>query len=183
MTASTTANADSGKITAAPTAKTTAAAQPAAALKTPDVTSTGSSSTNTAASAQTTMAPLQPVAPAAAGQRAFIDPVTGELRQPEHDEVAAVAAEAAAAAPARRAAARTATAAQEFIGDDGSVSAVVPEELHTFTVATRDANGRVVIEHAQGAKNAASMIKANRATKTPQAPVSRAQQKEDRHDR
>ena len=63
-----------------------------------------------------------------------------------------IAAAAAAAAPARRSAARTASAAPEFFGPDGSVAAVVPEDLHTFTVATRGPDGRIVIEHAQGAQ-------------------------------
>lgn len=125
--------------------------------------------------------PSTPAAPSAAGQRAFIDPVTGALRQPEHDELAALAAEAAAAAPARRSAARTASTAVEF-GPDGSVTAVVPEDLHTFTVATRGPDGRIVIEHAQGAANAAKLVKANSAKKGPRAAVSRAQ-KEDRNDR
>jgi hypothetical protein len=121
----------------------------------------------------------QPPAPSA-GQRAFIDPVTGELRQPEHEELAALAAANASAAPAGRLA-RTANTAPESFGPDGSIVAVVPEELHSFTVATRGPDGRIVIEHAQGADNADRLVKANSA-KAPQAPVS-TQQKEDRHDR
>jgi hypothetical protein len=132
----------------------------------------------------------QSVAPSAAGQRAFIDPVTGQLRQPEHDELAAIAAAAAADASAARRAARTANTGPEFFAPDGSIVAVVPEELHTFAVATRGADGRIVIGHAQGANNAATLLEANRAAnsaqpqpqKSPQAPVSRAQ-KEARHDR
>lgn len=122
-----------------------------------------------------------PSAPAAAGQRAFIDPATGQLRQPEHEELAAIAAEAAAA-PARRTAARSAGAAAQMFGTDGSVSATVPEELHTFTVATRGPDGRIVIDHAQGRTNAARIVKANSAKNT-RASVNGAQQKEDRHDR
>jgi hypothetical protein len=118
--------------------------------------------------------------PSTAGQRAFIDPVTGELRQPEHEELAALAAADAAAAPPRRLA-RTANAAPESFGPDGSIVAVVPEDLHTFSVATRGPDGRIVIEHAQGANDAARLMNANSA-KNPQAPVSRMQ-KEDRNDR
>ncbi len=110
--------------------------------------------------------------------------MTGQFRQPEHEELAAIAAEAAAGGLARRtAAARTATTAEAMFGPDGSVSATVPEELHTFTVATRGPDGRIVIEHAQGKANATRMVKANSAKNTPQASVSRAQQKEDRNDR
>jgi ribonuclease E len=134
----------------------------------------------------TAMAPVQqPSAPSTAGQRAFIDPVTGQLRQPEHDELAAIAAAAAAAAPTRRAArtAGAANAAPESFGPGGSIEAVVPEDLHTFTVATRGPDGRITIEHAQGAKEAAKVMRANSAKKGPQAPVSREKAKEDRNDR
>lgn len=111
--------------------------------------------------------------------------MTGQLRQPEHDELAAIAAAAAASAPPAGRLARTATAssAPEFFGPDGSITAVVPEDLHTFTVATRGPDGRVVIEHAQGAANAEKLVKANSAKKSPQVPVTGAQQKEDRNDR
>jgi hypothetical protein len=109
-----------------------------------------------------------------AGQRAFIDPTTGQLRQPEHDELAAIAA-AAAAAPAKRLA-RTASVTQEMYGPDGSVEAVVPEDLHTFTVATRGPDGRIKIEHAQGVQNAVKVMNANTAKQGTQG-------KEDRNDR
>jgi hypothetical protein len=155
----------------APAANATMAASSPAAHRTTQLT------------AQQPAAPSAPSAPSAAGQRAFIDPVTGELRQPEHEELAAIAAAAAVAAPARRAAARTSDAAAEFFGPDGSIAAVVPEDLHTFTVATRGPDGRIVIEHAQGAASADRLVKANSAKKSPQAAVSRAQQKEDRNDR
>jgi hypothetical protein len=155
-------------MTAATPAATTASAQ----QMTQPTTSTASTS------------PSAPSAPSAAGQRAFIDPVTGEFRPAEHDEIAALNAAAAASAPARRsAAARTASnASAEFFIEDGSVGAVVPEELHTFTVATRGPDGRIVIDHVQGAKNADKLVKANSA-KNSQASVSRAQQKEGRNDR
>jgi hypothetical protein len=114
----------------------------------------------------------QPAAPGVAGQRAFIDPVTGQFRQPEHDELAAIAAAQASAAPARRAAR---TASTEFFDAGGASSAVVPEELQTFSVATRGPDGRVVIGHAQGAKAADSLVKAT--------SVSKEQRKENRNDR
>lgn len=172
-TAATTAAAnDSATLAATATADTTTAAGAQPSTNQPVARTTQQSAASSAASA--------PPAPSAAGQRAFIDPVTGEFRQPEHDEIAALNAAAAAAAPARRAA-RTANAAAEFFVEDGSIAAVVPEDLHTFTVATRGADGRIVIEHTQGAKNADRMVKANSAKK-PRASVSQAQ-KEDRNDR
>jgi hypothetical protein len=172
--ATTNANANSDANASQPVA-----ASPSSQAQTAVVATATATTAATAAQATT----HQPSAPSAAGQRAFIDPTTGQLRQPEHEELAAIAAQAAVAAPAGRLAARTASASSQTFGDDGSVSATVPEELHTFTVATRGPDGRIVIEHAQGAANATRMVKANSAKTTPQASVSRAQQKEDRHDR
>jgi hypothetical protein len=128
------------------------------------------------ATPQAQPATQQPSAPSAAGQRAFIDPVSGQLRQPEHEELAAIAAAAPPAAPAGRLArtAGAANAAPEFFDADGAISAVVPEDLHTFAVATRGPDGRITIEHAQGAKEAVKVMKANSAKK---------QAKEDRNDR
>jgi hypothetical protein len=161
-----------------PTATPASASAADAGAAVPSATMTASSP-----AAQPPAPTPAPAAPSAAGQRAFIDPVTGELRQPEHEELATLAAAAASAAPASRSAARTASVATASFGPDGSVDAVVPEDLHTFTVATRGPDGRIVIEHAQGQANAAKLVKANGAKKGPQAPVSRAQQKEDRNDR
>jgi hypothetical protein len=99
-----------------------------------------------------------PFAPAQAGQRASIDPATGQLRPIEHDDVAK-AAQAAPAGAARRSA-FAAPQLQERLGPDGAVSVDVPEDLHTFTVATRTADGKVVIEHATGPKGAAAKTRA-----------------------
>jgi hypothetical protein len=166
--ATTNANANSDANASQPVAASPSSqAQTAPAVATATATATAS----TAAQATT----QQPSVPSAAGQRAFIDPATGQLRQPEHEELAAIAAQAAVAAPAGRLAARTANASSQTFGDDGSVSAIVPEELHTFTVATRGPDGRIVIEHVQGKANATRMVKANSAKK--------GAQKEDRNDR
>jgi hypothetical protein len=161
------------------------AAQAQGAAKASPATANANASVNAAGKRSATQQPSAPPAPSTAGQRAFIDPATGELRQPEHDEIAAIAA-AAAAAPAQklaRTAGFAANTVSESFGDDGSVQAVVPEDLHTFSVATRGADGRVKIDHAQGAKQAAKVMKTNSAKKGPQAPVRGAQVKEDRNDR
>jgi hypothetical protein len=167
--------------TTAATTTTAAASASAQAQKESVAVATAQPTSAPSPSSPSSTSPA-PSAPSAAGQRAFIDPATGQLRQPEHEELAAIAAEAAAA-PARRTAARSAGAAAQMFGTDGSVSATVPEELHTFTVATRGPDGRLVIDHAQGRTNAARMVKANSAKNTPRASVSGAQQKEDRNDR
>jgi hypothetical protein len=170
--------------TAAPSNTASQQAQPSTTMSTATAANANAASTQPALQQPTAQQPAapQPAAPSAAGQRAFIDPVTGQLRQPEHDELAAIAA-AAAAAPARRLSRTAATTAPETFGPDGSVEAVVPEDLHTFTVATRGPDGRITIEHAQGAKNAVKVMKANSAKKGPHAPVSRETAKEDRNDR
>ena len=51
---------------------------------------------------------------------------------------------------------------EQRLGPDGSVSVDVPEDLHTFTVATRTADGKVVIEHATGAKGVGAQTRAGR---------------------
>jgi cytoskeletal protein RodZ len=170
----TTASPNPNASTALP-ATTSPQAQPASASA-PQSSPSDASTASTASPASS--------APSSAGQRAFIDPVTGQLRQPEHDELAAIAAAAAVAAPAGRLArTSTANAATESFGADGSVEAVVPEDLHTFTVATRGPDGRINIEHAQGAKDAVKVMNANSAKKGPRGPVTQTQGKEDRNDR
>jgi hypothetical protein len=94
-----------------------------------------------------------------AGQRAYIDPSTGRLRPAEHDDAAA----AANAATQRRAGlARQATASepQEIQGPGGAVGMAVPEDLLTFTVATRTPDGRIVMQHATGVKEAQEKTRA-----------------------
>ncbi len=108
---------------------------------------------------QTPAAPaaVETFAPAQAGQRVSIDPATGRLRPIEHDD----AAKAAPAGGARRAGlGAPQPQLQEMLGPDGTVSVEVPEDLHTFTVAKRTADGKVVIEHATGPKGAASRTRA-----------------------
>jgi hypothetical protein len=109
------------------------------------------------------------------GQQAFVDPKTGQLRPAEHDEVAALAA-----APATRRLARTASAAapQEFDGPAGSIGIAVPDELQTYTVATKAPDGSVVLEHVTGPKQASALVRANTSKKGPSSHG-----KEDRNDR
>lgn len=113
------------------------------------------------------------------GQRAFIDPATGQLRPMEHEDVAAL--EAASASSGARRLARTASTESQVVDlPDGSVVATVPEELHTFSVATRTPDGRIVFEHATGPTQADALARAraaNAKTKT------QGQGKEARDDR
>jgi hypothetical protein len=190
MTATTMPNAQAAAtgVAAPPTAAASAAPTTATATATASasLTDTANVTATTSGTRPMTQQPAAPSAPAStsgAGQRAFIDPVTGELRQPEHEELAAIAASAAVAPAGRLARSATTTNTAQLFGPDGSVAAVVPEDLHTFTVATRGPDGRINIEHAQGAASATRLMKANTAKKRPHTSVSRAQQKEDRNDR
>jgi hypothetical protein len=99
-------------------------------------------------------------APAAgtAGQQAFIDPKTGKFRPAEHDEVATSAAPASAA---RRLARTAAAEPQEFAAEGGAMGVAVPDEVQPYTVATKTADGGVVIEHVTGGKAAAAKVRAN----------------------
>jgi hypothetical protein len=135
---------------------------------TPTLTPTPAQPARTVAHAQTEKASATPeaaapaAAPVSAGQQAFIDPKTGQLRPAEHDDVAQLNR---AAAGSRRAA-RTATAAaepQQFFGPDGSIGAVVPDELQPFTVATKTPDGGIVIQHVTGPTQAAALVRANSA--------------------
>lgn len=89
---------------------------------------------------------------ASAGQRAYIDPTTGRLREAEHDDAVALQTPQ----PRQRRVARPAP----VYGPDGAVGAVVPEELHTYMVATRLPDGRIVMEHATGPKAAEAKARA-----------------------
>ena len=101
-------------------------------------------------------AKVESFAPAEAGQRAFLDPATGQLRPMEHDDV--IKAAPAVGAGARRTAV-VALEPQQRSGEGGGSVIDVPENLHTFTVATKTPDGKTVIEHATGPKAAAAKVK------------------------
>jgi hypothetical protein len=96
---------------------------------------------------------------AAQGQRAFIDPVTRQLREPTPEEI--VALEQAGALKARTLRLAAPTVVVE--GSDGSATAILGDEYMVYTVATTGANGKVSMDHATGPKDAA--VKMN--TKAP----------------
>lgn len=98
------------------------------------------------------------VAPAVSGQRAYIDPKTGRLREAEHDDAATL--DITAAAPRRTLRTAGAAAPAQVFGPGGAEGVAVPEDLLTFTVATRMPDGRVVIQHATGPKDARAKAQA-----------------------
>jgi hypothetical protein len=112
-----------------------------------------------------------------AGQRVSIDPRTRELRPVEHDEIAAMKIAADAQRRARRARQASAAEPQEFLGPGGAVGMAVPEDLLTFTVATKTPDGRIVVEHATGSKDTRAKVRAS-AKKSK-----KVDRKEERNDR
>lgn len=157
------------------TAMTVTAAAAVPAPQTPAPTPVAAP-VQTAQTAQTAPAPAP--APEAgslpagtAGQQAFIDPKTGKLRPMEHDDVLAAAPQAAK---------RTLKTAepQALAGPEGSVGVVVPEDLQTYTVATRQADGSVTIGHVAGPKAATTQVRSAKKAVNPSA-----QDKEERNDR
>jgi hypothetical protein len=117
-------------------------------------------STLAPAAATTAKATPAAAAPAAgtAGQQAYIDPKTGKFRPAEHDDVLSSAAPATGL---RRLARTTAAEPQEFAAEGGAMGVAVPDELQPYTVATKTADGGVVIEHVTGGKAAAAKVRAN----------------------
>jgi len=96
----------------------------------------------------------------APGQRAFIDPVTRQLREPTPEEIAALEQ---AGAPRTRASRAAASPTVIFEGPMGTTRAILGDEYMVYTVATVDANGKASVDHATGPKDAA--VKMN--TKAP----------------
>lgn len=164
---------------AEPAAQPTVAAQvaPAPQQAAPAVAAPAAVVASTKDDMKRTPAPVTSAAdsaPAAAGQKAYIDPKTGRLRDAEHDDVLT----AAPAPGAQRRALRTVQAqeGQEILGPGGAVGMTVPEDLQTYLVATRTPDGRVVMEHTTGPKAAAGKTRAG-------AKAAQSGAKEDRNDR
>ena len=142
------------------TTTTTPMPAPATAVPVPALPQSAASTPPTLPLRHVSANPAQTQTPVgSAGQRAYVDPKTGRLRPVEHDD--AIAAESQTI-QRRAGLARQATAAepQEIQGPGGAVGMEVPEELMTFTVATRTPDGRVVLQHATGIKEAQAKARA-----------------------
>jgi len=88
-----------------------------------------------------------------AGQRAFIDPVTRQLREPTAEEVA----ELEQAGMARKLAPSPTVVVQD---PRGPRMAILGDEYMVYTVATVGAAGSVTVDHATGPKEAAAIMNA-----------------------
>jgi hypothetical protein len=138
-------------------AQTAPASQPAPAQSATPAATPAAQPSASASSASTSS--TQPAdTPIAAAQQAHIDPNTGQLRPMEHDDAAKLAAQAAGP---RRLARTAAAEPQQFFTQDGAVGVAVPDEVQMYTVATKTTDGKVVIQHVQGGKAAADLVKKN----------------------
>jgi hypothetical protein len=134
-----------------PTSRPTAAVRPTP-YAAPGRRGAASTPAKPAASASDTFAP------GAAGQQVHIDPKTGRIREREHDDAPA-AAQIAPRRLGRTATLQSEPAAQPVLGPGGAVGMAVPEELQTFMVARRTADGRLVLEHATGPKGSNDKVR------------------------
>jgi hypothetical protein len=157
---------------AAPQAQAAPTASPASGVATAPTAAQMQAATALAAQTHTTppaaatsrptavAAQPQAAAPGVAGQQAFIDPATGKLRPAEHDDVAALSNRTSGLRRLARTA-QTASEPQEFATEGGAMGVVVPDELQPYTVATRTADGKVVIQHVTGGKAATAKVREN----------------------
>jgi hypothetical protein len=90
-----------------------------------------------------------------AGQKAFIDPATGQFREPTAEEEQALAAQGGLAAG-------DASAPIEVAGEGGGVHMLVPADLQTSVAAVRNPDGSISLVHAQGAGNLPSSTSTSR---------------------
>jgi hypothetical protein len=107
----------------------------------------------------------------ASGQRAFIDPVTRQLREPTPEEVLELQQAGVARTRTFGPAVAQATITK---APDGSDMAILGTDYMVFTVAAPDASGKVSVNHAAGPKEAAARM-------TTKAPAKNG--KEAGHDR
>lgn len=130
--------------------------------------------------AQSTAAPeVQVKAPAATAANMMIvrDPVTGQLRAPTAEEAAALQQTPAAAARAGRAASAQASpsapnAPLTKSHSNGARGVRLTDEMATYSVATRRADGTLEIEHVEGKKAAVAEVQAAKvAPAVPAVPT------------
>ena len=96
---------------------------------------------------------------ASAGMRAYIDPVTGQLREPEQEELAAAEAERSARSVACPPAADSESPELDIPLAGGGVARPVGDDT-LVTAATIGADGTLQVEHAQGGASALSKVAA-----------------------
>jgi hypothetical protein len=87
------------------------------------------------------------------GATAFIDPATGQLREPTADELAELVNSQLGTG------ASTPTQAEPIVAPSGITGLKLGDDQMTYTVATRAPDGTVSIEHATGPKEAEQKVR------------------------
>jgi hypothetical protein len=96
-----------------------------------------------------------------AGQKAYKDPVTGEIRQPTPEEAQALDA-AGQQKTSKKSLAKTAAAPQEnLVSADGAIGLTLSDESMAYSVATKSPDGKVTIGCLDGKTKAESAVKSN----------------------
>jgi hypothetical protein len=115
-----------------------------------------------------------PAAPATqagdSGQRVFIDPATGKLREPEPGEIAALQ-------PAAKRSLRAAAAPEMLAGPGGAVGMAVSEDAMSYSVATVNPDGTLSTVCVTGKAKAEGIVK------SPAKAKKTAKQEEHNNDR
>ncbi|MDI4634107.1 hypothetical protein J7U46_13700 [Pelomonas sp. V22] len=121
----------------------------------------------TAQPAQPATKPAPPVA-----SRIFLDPVTGEAREPTPEEIRALQGEAksSSAQAAKRRASAAAPAAREMVNADGAVGVDATDEQASFSVAHVHADGSVSHSCVDGAHSAMLAVKKGQPQRPATAP-------------
>lgn len=125
------------------------------------------SKTTSKATAKPTTQPPQPVA-----SRIFLDPVTGEAREPTPEEIRALQGEAksASAQAAKRRASAVAPAPREMVNADGAVGVDATDEQASFSVAHVHADGSVSHSCVDGAHSAKLAVRKGHPHRPATAP-------------
>jgi hypothetical protein len=95
--------------------------------------------------------PAAQSAPATGGMRVFIDPATGQIRQPEAEDIQSLQP----AAPAKL---KAAAPAAPLSGPGGAVGMRVGDDQMVYSVATKNADGSISFECHKGPEKARQAV-------------------------
>jgi hypothetical protein len=133
--------------------------------------------TKAAAAASTKDSGKAAPAPPSAGVVVFIDPATGQIRQPEAAEIGTLSAPSAspqtagginAAAAAQR---HTPDEHREFRGAGGAIGVKLGDDSLSYMVVSKTSDGKLAEDCVTGADAAAALVSKEATPKTPAAPA------------
>jgi hypothetical protein len=132
--------------------------------------------TKAAAAASTKDSGKAAPAPPSAGVVVFIDPATGQIRQPEAAEIGTLSPPSApspteginAAAAAQR---HTPDEHREFRGAGGAIGVKLGDDSLSYMVVSKTSDGKLAEDCVTGADAAAALVSKEATPKTPAAPA------------